>query len=339
MRSPACLPRSIWAWVIFVLLGCGPRSLWATPITALAFSPDGRDLVSNGDRRLDVRSPKDGEIQRRFECPLRKITSMAFTPDGRFLAVGGGDPGVRGAAFLFAWPEGKVVDRITNHSDLVTHVAFDPTGKKLGIASSDHGATVWTLSSTATLIPSITLRGHAAPVLALEFSPSGMSLVTASPDRSIYVWSVDGQRVLRSFSQHTEAVHALAFRPRTTAAGPTPVVCATAGDDRTVRIWQPEIGRMVRIVRHHDGPIFALAWSPDGATLFSAGKEGVIRCIDGDSDTLRTRWHAHDDWIYSLAVSPDGAALASGDWSGRVVVHDLRPGLPPADHPTRAAGN
>ena len=56
----------------------------------------------------------------------------------------------------------------------------------------------------------------------------------------------------------------------------------------------------------------------------SRGKEGIIRRMDGDSDTIQAEWRAHDDWIYSLALSPDGATLASGDWSGSVRVHDLR---------------
>src|SRR6185503_15970678 len=94
-------------------------------------------------------------------------------------------------------------------------------------------------------------------------------------------------------------------------------------DDRTARIWQPEIGRMVRIIRGHRGPVFALAFAPDGLSLFTAGKEGVIRRFDADSDTLLSEWPAHTDWIYALAISPDGAKLASGDWSGKVQLHNL----------------
>src|SRR4029077_15746750 len=109
----------------------------------------------------------------------------------------------------------------------------------------------------------------------VAFSPTGLSLVTASADRSLKVWSTRDGHLLRTFNQHLEAVQALAFRPRSGgAAEVTPAFCASAGDDRTVRIWQPEIGRMVRIIRHHEGRIFALVYSPDGKTVFSAGKEG-----------------------------------------------------------------
>ena len=161
--------------------------------------------------------------------------------------------------------------------------------------------------------------------LALGFSPTDATLATASADRSLKVWSTKDGRLLRTFAQHTEAIHALAFKPRppkhNTAA---PAACITGGDDRTVRLWQPEIGRMVRIIRQHQGPVFALAWLPDGSACFSAGKEGIIRRLDAGSDTIEAAWHDHADWIHALAVSPDGQTLASGDWSGQVRLRTLR---------------
>lgn len=311
-------------WVFMVaLLGCACLAE-STPITALSFSPDGHYLVSTGDRCLSVRSPRDASVRRRVACDLMMIRSLAFSPNGRLLAVGGGEPGVQGEVRLLTWPEGKMVNRLTNHTDLVTQVAFDATGNSLGVASVDRTADVWSCDEHGTTARSSMLVGHAGPVLSIGFSSSGQSVVTVSADRSVKVWSRDGGRLQRSLSQHTEAVHALAFRPAAGANEHVPSLCATAGDDHTVRIWQPDIGRMIRIVRQHEGPVFALAWARDGSTLFSAGREGIIRAIDGDSDTLQAQWKAHQDWVYILAVSPDGATLASGDWSGEVRVHSLR---------------
>ena len=314
---------SVWR-VVLCVPAAGLQPVDAVPITALAFAPDGSALVSNGDRCLDLRSSIDGATQSLVACDLPKIASIAFAPGGKMLAVGGGEPGVRGEVRLLSWPSGKLLQRLTNHTDVVTQVAFDSAGSRLGVASADHTAGVWHLTEKSEPDIAFTLTGHAGPVLALAFSPSGQSLVTAGADRSLKVWSSGDGRLLRSFSHHTEAIHTLAFRPGASAAEAAPVTCATGGDDRTVRLWQPEIGRMVRIVRRHEGPVFALAWSTDATALFSAGKEGIIRRIDATSDTIKNQWQAHDDWIYSLAASPDGTTLASGDWSGRVRIHDLR---------------
>ena len=294
-------------------------------ITALAFSPDGSALVSNGSRRVDIRSPKDGAVHSHFPCDLPKITSLTFHPRDEILAVSGGEPGVRGETLLLDWPMAKIRQRFTNEQDVATGIAFNADGSMLGVASADHKARVWRRANTnAPFAEAFTLTGHAGPVLAIAFSPTGRTLVTASADRSIKVWSAEDGRLLRTFSHHLEAVNAVAFRPLTASGAETPPCsCASGSDDRTVRIWQPEIGRMVRIIRQHRGPVFALAYAPDGRRVYSAGKEGIIRCFDADSDTLLSEWPAHSDWIYTLALNRDGSKLASGDWFGTVQVRDL----------------
>jgi WD40 repeat protein len=296
------------------------------PITALAFSPDGSALVSNGPRRVDIRSPKDGAVQAHIPCELSKIMSLAFPPGGEMLAVAGGEPGVRGEARLLDWRTRTIRQRFTNTQDLALGVAFNADGMLSGVASGDHQARVWRRARTnGFFADAFTLSGHAGPVLAVVFSPGG-TILTASADRSIKVWSSEDGRLLRTFSHHLEAVNTLAFRPPAIAPNSSSMPsCASASDDRTVRIWQPEIGRMVRIIRQHRAPVFALAWAPDGHSLFTAGKEGIIRRFDGDSDTLLSEWPSHTDWIYVLAISPDGSKLASGDWAGNVQLHELRP--------------
>jgi len=293
----------------------------AVPVTALTFTPDGTALLSNGDRCVEVRSPKDGAVQRSIECDMPKINALAFSADGRLRAAGGGEPGVRGEVLLFTWPEAKLVHRVSGPADIVTKVAFDAVGITLAAAAADHTARLWRLAADKAPAPFQILTGHAGPVLAIAFSPSGNCVATASADRSLKIWSAEDGQLRRTLGQHTGAVHALEFRPRDETG---PIICATAGEDRTVRVWQPETGRMVRIVRQHDGPVFALAWSRDGSALFSAGKEGIIRRIDGSSDVIRSSWRDGDDWIYALAVSPDGAILASGDWSGAVRLRAVR---------------
>ncbi|MSU35166.1 MAG: WD40 repeat domain-containing protein [Pedosphaera sp.] len=296
------------------------------PITALAFSPDGLALVSNGSRRVDIRSVHDGSVRSHFPCDLPKISAIAFQPRGNILAVAGGEPAVRGEVRLFDWRTQTVAQRLTNPEDLATSVRFNTSGTLLGVGSANHSASVWRTAPGSTNFTKIfTLTGHAGPVLAIAFSPIGRTIVTGSADRSIKVWSTEDGRLLRTFSHHLECVNALVFRPQAASGDEAfPVACASASDDRTVRIWQPEIGRMVRIIRQHRAPAFALVYAPDGLSLFSAGKEGRIRRFDAESDTLFYEGSASSDWIYALAVSPDGSKLASGDWSGAVLIRDLR---------------
>jgi len=311
------------------LLGC---RVWAAaeaatvPITALAFTPDGQELVSNGARRVDVRSAKDCSLQRTVPCALSKITALAFDPGGSVLAAAGGEPGVSGAVLLLDWRTKTVRQHFTNATDLVNSVAFSHDGSVLAAASGDHRARLWRRPGTnGPFAEAFTLTGHAGPVLAVAFSPGDGTVVTASADRSIKVWSTEDGRLLRTFGHHLEAVNALAFRPAAMASDKTPpAFCASASDDRTVRIWQPEIGRMVRILRGHRAAVLTVVYAQDGRSLFSAGKEGIIRRFSADSDERLSEWRAGEDWIYALALSPDGRQLAYGNWAGEVGAFGVR---------------
>jgi WD40 repeat protein len=303
-----------------LILVTGTCRLYAAPASALAFAPDGAVLASGAHRQIQLRSLSGAKINERIPSELPRISSLSFSPNASWFAITGGTPGELGVAQIFAWNEKSLRSRFTNFSDLVTSAAFNRDATRIALASADASAIIFPLLSADAKSPlaPIHLRGHSGPVLDLAWSPDDDLLVTASADRSLKVWSPADGKLLRSFSHHTEVVNAVIFRPRGSSPDAAPVQCASASDDATVRIWQPKIGRMVRIIRGHDAPIFTLAYTPDGQKLFSAGKEGVIRRIDTESDQILAQWKAHDEPIYRITISPDGKHLASGDWAGNI---------------------
>jgi WD40 repeat protein len=291
--------------------------LLAAPATALAFSPDSSLLAVGAYRRIELRSLGDRKSTEGITCELSRICSIAFSSNSSFLVIAGGSPGESGAALLLSGKDKAVQQRFTNFADLVTGTAFSSDETWIAAAGADSSAMLFPLTPKKTQTP-ISLRGHSGPVLSIGWSPQDDIVVTASADRSIKVWSAVDGHLLRSLGHHTEPVHTIAFRSRIGSADAAPVECASGSDDGTVRIWQPKIGRMVRIIRGHGGPIFSLVYTVDGNSLFSAGKEGIIRRLDAESDRILGQWQADEEPIYRLAVSPDGKYLASGDWSGQV---------------------
>ena len=316
--KPYFLSCSVLLLTESLLVAAEPR----LPAAALAFSPDGHKVLVGGYREVRSYSIERGKPESALVGEFPKISALAFSPDGRTLAVSGGTPGVGGGVIFLEWPGGNVVGHLTNHTDQATAIAFNRAATMLACAGADHVVQVvhWPQKTAA-----YQLDGHAGPVLAVAFSPDNALLLTASADRSIKVWDAATGQLRRSFSHHTDAVHCLAFRSDNTVGGePSRFLCASGSQDKTVRVWQPAVGRMVRIVRGHDGPVFAVTYSTDGARLYSAGKEGIVRVIDADSDQILYSWAAHDDWIYGLAISPNGNVLATGDWKGIVKLWDVR---------------
>ncbi len=75
--------------------------------------------------------------------------------------------------------------------------------------------------------------------------------------------------------------------------------------------------------RAHDGWIRQLAMSPDGTTLASCGRDGIVRvwnAADG-KPLIELKEHAED--VYAVAFHPDGT-LISGDLKGVVRQWDLK---------------
>ena len=293
------------------------------PVTALCFSPDGGSLLSGGYGEIRVQST----AARSLPSILQQVRDLCFHPSGKYLLAAGGEPGSSGGIELLSWPQGRSLLSKQAHRDVVHAAAFNRDGSLLATAGADGAVQLYRVSvgagETVELSSVQQLKAHTAPVLSLAFSPDGRTLLTAGADRTLRVWDTATGQPQRSFTNHTDAIHCLAFQP---AGGEGPATAASGSEDRTLRIWQPEIGRMVRIVRGFEGPVLSVVYSRDGSRIYCGDTTGTIRVVDAESDQALTSWKAHSGWVYRLALSPDGTRLASGDWSGTVKLWDAATG-------------
>ena len=280
------------------------QSIIMPPITALAFSPDGKSVVACSQAGLHVYDFPTLSLQRTIEVSAHNIHDLAFSPDGDQLAVGGGNPATDGIIEIFSWPEGKSLHVLRKHWDSVTAVAWRDASS-LASASLDRRILLWDLP-TGTAIQQ--LEGHSKGVSSVCFLSDKDVLVSTGIDRSIRVWDLMSGELICSMNNHTLPVHDLALHP--SDAGLRVIV--SAGDDRTVRFWQPTIGRMVKFARLEEAPL-ATAWLNDGSKVVAACTDGAVRFVDPDSVEVTGEIHALNGWAYSLAVHPtDGSVVVGG---------------------------
>ena len=255
-------------------------------ITALANTPDGKALIVGSQAGVVVQHPAGK--QERIATTLDHVHALAFSADGKHLAIAGGSPAEKGVIEIWSWPEVKLSRKLEAPGDVIYDVAWLPDGL-LASGGGDRIVRLWDVASGECRSR---LQGHSGPVLALAASSDGKLLCSGSVDQTIRVWEPSTGKLLRSLNNHLGSVQGLAFRPSSS-------YLASVSDDGTLRLWQPAIGRLVRIVRHPK-PVLSVAWSPDGSRVWSGGKDGIIRAIDGDSDQVIQEIKVEAGWATSL---------------------------------------
>src|SRR5207248_3223665 len=113
----------------------------------VAFSPDGKRLVSTGGDGVFNTWDTTNWKRTQWSGPAGRIHGVAFSPDGRRLASGGADATVR------CWDAatGRPLGVLHGHGDTVYGVAYSPNGNALVSASLDRTVRVWDADSWSAL--------------------------------------------------------------------------------------------------------------------------------------------------------------------------------------------
>ena len=290
-------------------------------VQSVAFSPDGRRLVSgSADRTIRVWDATAGEQLLALKGHTGSVASVAFSPDGKQIASGGSDRTVR------AWDihRGRVASDLEGNSVEIRRAAFSHDGKRVvavvGARGQPGAVKLWDVASGRELL---NLTGRI-----------GVSCVAASPDGSriagggggvgqpgmLKVWdAASGAEVLDIKGDTNHVTIAVAFSPdgERIATSTRWIDSESEALYSELKVWDAHDGTEVpTAVGLVTSVVECLAFSPDGERVAGGGR----RYIDPAQVWL---WHftdgkhpialgEHSGTVRCVAFSPDGRQIVSG---------------------------
>ncbi len=290
-------------------------------VTSVAFSPDGRNILSGSlDKTLKLWDVVTGKLVRTFVTG-DLVHAVAFSPDGYTVL----SPGLNNSFELWDVTTGKLIRTFKGHSSDVTSVAFSPDGRFVLSGSRDNTLRLW---DAATGKPIHTFLGHMYSVNSVAFSPDGRFVLSSSLDNTIRLWDAATGKELRIFQgRHlrdvTQSVKSVAFSPDGRA------VLSGSGDN-TLNLWDVATGKPIHTFLGHMHSVDAVAFSPDGRTALSGSHDGTLKLWDVTVRNLVRTMEAHsnsrNDFVSSVAFSANGRTVVSGSGDGTVKLWDVATG-------------
>jgi hypothetical protein len=286
----------------------------ASPVTGLAYSPDGKSLIVADYGRV-VFLDASGEPLR--EQPVMPGPISALAVSGNRFAVAGGTAGK--PSDLRSYPiDGGEPIALKGHTDSVLGLAFSKDVSLLASAGYDRTVRIWDASTGAL---KHTLQDHSDSVYAVAFSPDAKLLASAGADRAVKVWDVASGKRLYSLNDAADWLYAVAWHSdgKHLAAG---------GVDKSIRVWEVSAtdGHLVKAQFAHEAPISKLVYSPDGKTLYSLAEDRTIKSWESATLAETKAYAKQSETVLALAVRPDGKQLGLARYDGVVQLLDSASG-------------
>lgn len=282
-------------------------------VYTVAFSPDGRFLLSGGeDRMMRLWDVKSGQEINRFSLHPKGVKGVAFSNDGR-RAFSTSETQSGSQLFLWDIDNGKQLQTWRTYSKYTTQFSFD---QRLVICKWAYQIHVLEVES-GKLIRKLELETfHRNPC----FSPDGWSVLVGCADSYVYLFDIGSGRATRKFTLCGDYAEGLAFSPdgRFIASSDKIRQTSISNTDWGTRLWDVKSGQEVYCFETDLLAHGCLAFSPDSAHLltvnssfFKGPNNHIIHIWYIKSGKAVKSFRGHTAQIRSAVFSPDGQMVAS----------------------------
>jgi WD40 repeat protein len=305
-------------------------------VNSVAFSPDGRQIISGGgDGTIKIWDVVSGRVIRTMHGYSIPVNSVAFSPDGnQIISCSEGDFNDD----LKIWDARTGREIRTLAVSRVTSIAFSPDGRT--IISNGHDSLIG--SRTIKLWDARTGREirrfadfHA---ISIVFNPDGNQFASSHRGGVIILWdTATGREIRRIATGHTSHIASIAFSPD----GRQLISCSSGSTDSGVfmegeiKLWDVVTGREIRRFIGHTSGVMSIVFSPDGRQILSSSigilesgryRDWEIKLWDTNTGREIRSFSGHSDGVNSVAFSPDGRQLISGSRDNTIKLWDIATG-------------
>ncbi len=271
----------------------------------VAFSPRGDLLATDAAQgTINIWQASTTNLVHRIIHP-DWVRVLKFSPDGTRLASLNG----QGEVVLWEVAHWAIIGRIPGPQGIGNEhegaVDFSPDGKSLAIGDGEGRLRVIDLDTGST---NLSVIAHQEMVSAVAWSPRDRILASGSAFQGgpIRLWDANSGALMGALEGHTAWI----ARGLTFSADGKLLYSASA--DETIRIWDVRAKRCLAILRGSNDKVWALAVSPDGTTLASGSRDGVVASWSAlpQSKEEQPRLLPVGDPYGRAAFAPDGPVIA-----------------------------
>ncbi len=313
------------AWRTTPVLMTDRRAGWPYAVHSIAFSPDGKNLLScAADETVTIWDAATGARLWQTAFGEHPALSVAFSPDGRLFAAGGFQDNVeheRGLVRVWDRQSCKPIADVRPPTGNAFSITFTPDGRSLIIGGGDgpnkFTGYIWDVASQQ-LRPINFPSKETQAARGVAVSPDSRILIASCYQTSVFYSLADDRVLLDTEHSMRNYTSAAAFSPDgklAVTAGTPP--WRSALQPGSVSFWDPATGAE-KTTRVDDGTggLSTVCFSPDGKLIAGAGIDQTVHVWDAATAKSKAVFLGHDRAITAVAFSTDGKTVASAGEDG-----------------------